>query len=36
VIWGSIPLAIALTAWFWPKPDDEGHKGDKDLEEPRR
>ena len=19
VVWGSIPLAIALTAWFWPK-----------------
>jgi cytochrome c oxidase subunit 1 len=20
VVWGAIPLAIALTAWFWPKP----------------
>jgi cytochrome c oxidase subunit I+III len=19
VIWGAIPVAIALTAWFWPK-----------------
>jgi cytochrome c oxidase subunit I+III len=25
VVWGSIPIAIALTAWFWPKgtPEDE-------------
>jgi cytochrome c oxidase subunit 1 len=25
VLWGSIPVAIALTAWFWPKgtPEDE-------------
>jgi cytochrome c oxidase subunit I+III len=21
VIWGSIPIAVALIAWFWPKPD---------------
>ena len=19
VVWGSIPLAVGLTAWFWPK-----------------
>jgi cytochrome c oxidase subunit 1 len=19
MVWGSIPVAIALTAWFWPK-----------------
>jgi cytochrome c oxidase subunit 1 len=19
VVWGSIPIAIALTAWFWPR-----------------
>ncbi|MFC7400582.1 cytochrome c oxidase subunit I [Chelatococcus sp. GCM10030263] len=25
VVWGAIPIAIALTAWFWPKgsPEDE-------------
>jgi cytochrome c oxidase subunit 1 len=26
VIWGSIPIAITLTGWFWPKgtPEDDG------------
>jgi cytochrome c oxidase subunit 1 len=19
IVWGSVPVAIALTAWFWPK-----------------
>ncbi|MFL6812457.1 MAG: hypothetical protein ACJ8EK_00280, partial [Bradyrhizobium sp.] len=25
VVWGSIPLAVALVGWFWPKgtPEDE-------------
>jgi cytochrome c oxidase subunit 1 len=25
VVWGSVPVAIALTGWFWPKgvPEDE-------------
>jgi cytochrome c oxidase subunit I+III len=25
VVWGSIPVAITLTCWFWPKgtPEDE-------------
>ncbi|MVA37733.1 cytochrome c oxidase subunit I [Agrobacterium vitis] len=23
VVWGSIPIAIALTGWFWPKGDPE-------------
>jgi cytochrome c oxidase subunit 1 len=25
VVWGSIPVAIALIGWFWPKgtPEDE-------------
>jgi cytochrome c oxidase subunit I+III len=23
VVWGSIPVAIALTGWFWPKGDPE-------------
>jgi cytochrome c oxidase subunit I+III len=23
VVWGSIPIAIALTGWFWPKGDAE-------------
>jgi cytochrome c oxidase subunit I+III len=22
VVWGSVPVAIALTAWFWPKRDE--------------
>jgi len=22
VVWGSVPVAIALTAWFWPRPTD--------------
>ena len=26
VIWGAIPIAVALTGWFWPKgsPEDDG------------
>jgi Na+/melibiose symporter-like transporter len=28
VIWGAIPLAIALTAWFWPKKADVSLGGD--------
>ena len=23
VVWGSIPIAIALIGWFWPKGDPE-------------
>jgi hypothetical protein len=25
VVWGSLPVAVALTGWFWPKgaPEDE-------------
>jgi cytochrome c oxidase subunit 1 len=30
VVWGSIPLAIALTGWFWPKKDDLGLKSEKE------
>jgi cytochrome c oxidase subunit I+III len=22
IVWGSVPVAIALTAWFWPKRDE--------------
>jgi cytochrome c oxidase subunit 1 len=22
IVWGTVPVAIALTAWFWPKRDD--------------
>jgi cytochrome c oxidase subunit 1 len=22
IVWGSVPVAIALTAWFWPKPGE--------------
>jgi cytochrome c oxidase subunit I+III len=35
VIWGAIPLAIALTGWFWPKRDEAGLKGEKDGEPQR-
>jgi cytochrome c oxidase subunit 1 len=28
VVWGSIPVAIAFTAWFWPKSGDENLKGE--------
>jgi cytochrome c oxidase subunit 1 len=24
IVWGSIPIFIAMTAWFWPKSPDEG------------
>ena len=24
VVWGSIPIFITMTAWFWPKTPDEG------------
>jgi cytochrome c oxidase subunit I+III len=27
VVWGSIPLAVALTAWFWPKPSQPSLEG---------
>ena len=23
-VWGAIPVAITLTAWFWPKRGDHG------------
>jgi cytochrome c oxidase subunit 1 len=23
-VWGLVPVAVALTAWFWPKPRDTG------------
>jgi cytochrome c oxidase subunit 1 len=26
VVWGSIPVGIALTAWFWPKGAGEDEK----------
>ena len=29
VIWGAIPLGIALTLWFWPNPHDRGLKSEK-------
>jgi cytochrome c oxidase subunit I+III len=22
VVWGAVPVAIALTAWFWPRKDE--------------
>ena len=28
VIWGAIPVAVTLTAWFWPKKGDENLKGE--------
>jgi cytochrome c oxidase subunit 1 len=24
VVWGSIPMFITMTGWFWPKSPDEG------------
>ena len=26
VVWGAIPLAITLTAWFWPKKKEAAHE----------
>src|SRR5581483_7928496 len=31
VIWGAIPLAIALTGWFWPKRGEKGLTGGRDA-----
>ncbi|HEX6833891.1 MAG TPA: cbb3-type cytochrome c oxidase subunit I, partial [Rudaea sp.] len=30
VIWGAIPVAIALTGWFWPRKDDHGLKSERE------
>jgi cytochrome c oxidase subunit 1 len=30
VIWGTLPLAVALTGWFWPRKDDRGLKSEKE------
>jgi cytochrome c oxidase subunit 1 len=27
VVWGSIPLAVALTGWFWPKKSEPSSGG---------
>jgi cytochrome c oxidase subunit I+III len=29
VVWGAIPLAVALTLWFWPKPSQPSLGGGK-------
>ena len=29
VVWGAIPIAITLTAWFWPKPSQPSLKGEE-------
>jgi hypothetical protein len=26
LVWGSIPLAVALMGWFWPKPSMEDER----------
>jgi heme/copper-type cytochrome/quinol oxidase subunit 1 len=26
VVWGAVPVAIALTFWFWPKPGETEHE----------
>jgi cytochrome c oxidase subunit 1 len=26
LVWGSIPLAVALMGWFWPKPSTEDER----------
>jgi cytochrome c oxidase subunit 1 len=29
VVWGAIPVAIAMTAWFWPKREDEAPRAEQ-------
>jgi cytochrome c oxidase subunit 1 len=29
VVWGAIPVAIAMTIWFWPKPSQPSLKGEE-------
>jgi cytochrome c oxidase subunit 1 len=31
VVWGTVPVAIATTAWFWPKREMTGHRVDSEL-----
>ena len=26
LVWGSVPLAVTLIGWFWPKPSTEDEK----------
>jgi cytochrome c oxidase subunit 1 len=31
VVWGAVPVAIATTAWFWPKREMTGRRVDSEL-----
>jgi cytochrome c oxidase subunit 1 len=31
VVWGAVPVAIAATAWFWPRRDDTGRRVGSEL-----
>jgi cytochrome c oxidase subunit 1 len=31
VVWAAVPVAIATTAWFWPKRDMTSHRVDSEL-----
>jgi hypothetical protein len=32
-VWGSIPVAITLIGWFWPKEKQKDERPPKDLRE---
>jgi cytochrome c oxidase subunit 1 len=31
VVWGAVPVAIATTAWFWPKREMTGRRVESEL-----
>jgi cytochrome c oxidase subunit 1 len=31
VVWGAVPVAIATTAWFWPKREMTSRRVDSEL-----
>jgi cytochrome c oxidase subunit 1 len=31
VVWGAVPVAIAATAWFWPRRDSTRHRIDTEV-----
>jgi cytochrome c oxidase subunit 1 len=31
VVWGAVPVAIATTAWFWPKRETVGRRVETEL-----
>jgi cytochrome c oxidase subunit 1 len=32
VVWASVPVAVATTAWFWPKRDMVGRRVESELQ----